>query len=108
MITKTLKTIKGKLQIKIPTVLSEVMLGQMMEIQEKSDLNDLEAISILSGISIAELQNVVNISDFAAFQDTVLSLSHQIKHLYNSDAIPSTVNFYSGKNASTVKVIRNL
>jgi hypothetical protein len=108
MIEKTLKTTKGKLRIKIPNSLNEVTLGQMMEMQEKPNLNDLEAISILSGISFGELKNVSNISDFAVFEEYVLSLSYQIKNLYNSDAIPAKVNFYSGKQRTTVNVIRNL
>lgn len=108
MIEKTLKTTDGKLRIKIPTSLNEVTLGQMMEMQEKPNLNDLEAISILSGISVEELQNVRNISDFSVFEDYILSLSHQIKYLYNSDAIPAKVNFYSDKRSTSVNVIHNL
>ena len=108
MIEKTLKTTNGKLRIKIPTSLGDVTLGQMMEMQEKSNLNDMEAISILSGIPIEELQNVRNISDFAVFEDYILSLSYQIKNLYNSDAIPAKVNFYSDKRSTSVNVIHNL
>jgi hypothetical protein len=48
MIEKTLKTTTGKLHIKIPTQLSDVTLGQMMAMQAKPNLNDIEAISILS------------------------------------------------------------
>jgi hypothetical protein len=108
MIEKTLKTIDGKLRVKIPTVLNEVTLGQMIEMQEKPNLNDLEAISILSGLPIEKLQNVCSIDDFAVFEDYILSLSHQIKYLYNSDAIPAKVNFDSGKLSVKVNVIRNL
>jgi len=105
MIEKKLKTTFGNLRVKIPAILNEVSLGQMMELQANPDLNDLEAISILSGIPVTELKNVNNINDFQAFGDHVLSLSHQIKHLYNSDAIPAKVTFQSGK---TVKVMHNL
>jgi hypothetical protein len=105
MIQKTLKTTQGKLKVEIPDKLEEVTLGQMMALQEKTDLNDLEAISILSGVSVEQLKNVQNMDDFAVFGDGVLSLSHQIKHLYNSDVIPKKVTFTTGK---TVNVISNL
>jgi hypothetical protein len=108
MIEKTLNTTEGKLRIKIPTYLSEVTLGQMMEMQEKHYLNDLEAISILSGIPIEELYTVKNINDFDFFGDSVLSLSNQIKHLYNSDVIPKKVTFILGKRKATINVIKNL
>jgi hypothetical protein len=51
MIEKTLRTISGSLRVRIPTILGEITLGQMIELQEEHYLNDLEAISILSGIS---------------------------------------------------------
>ena len=108
MIEKTLRTTEGKILVKIPTRLNEVTLGQLMEMQENHHLNDLDAISILSGIPMEELQNVSNISDFQAFGDSVQSLSHQIKHLYNSDAIPAKVSFILGGNTVSVNVIQNL
>ena len=93
MIEKTLKTITGKLPVKIPTELNEVTLGQIMAMQQKSDLNDIEAISILSGVAVDELYNVKNIGDFQVFTDAILALSHQIKQLYNSEVIPKEVVF---------------
>jgi hypothetical protein len=110
MIEKTLKTIHGKLRVKIPTQLTDVNLGQMMAMQDKTDLNDIEAISILSGIAIEELQQVKDISDFQAFGDAVLALSYQIKYLYNSDVIPKQVSFpfAQGHHPKTVKVMQNL
>ncbi|SDS16782.1 hypothetical protein SAMN05216490_0662 [Mucilaginibacter mallensis] len=108
MIEKTLKTTDGNLLVKIPTALNEVTLGQMMEMQEKHYLNDIDAISILSGIPLKELNNVTNFSDFQAFGNSVHSLSNQIKYLYNSDAIPHKVTFMLGKRKVTVNVIRNL
>lgn len=108
MIEKTLKTTTGKLRIKIPTYLNEVTLGQMMEIQEKHDLNDLDAIGILSSIPIDELNNVCNIDDFQAFADTVISLSQQIKYLYNSNDIPEKITFQLNKKEVTVSVMHNL
>jgi len=108
MIEKTLKTTTGKIKIKIPAGLSEVTLGQMMELQEKPDMKDLEAISILSGVPLEELQNVCNVEGFSVFGDAVLSLSHEVKHLYDSDDIPKKITFACGDKSLTVNVIHNL
>jgi hypothetical protein len=105
MIQKTLKTTTGKLRVQIPDKLDEVTLGQMIALQESPSLNDLEAISILSGIPVEQLQNVQSMDDFAIFGEGVLSLSNQVKHLYNSDAIPKKITFTTGK---TVNVMSNL
>jgi hypothetical protein len=108
MIEKTLKTTTGKLRVKIPETLDEVTLGQMIDIQEKSSLSDLEAISILSGLAIDQLQNVNSIDDLQIFGDTVLSLSHQIQNLYNSDAIPKKITFSLSTTSITINVMNNL
>jgi hypothetical protein len=108
MIEKTLKTTQGNLKVKIPSQLSEITLEQLMQMQEKPDLNDMEAISILSGIPVDLLKNVRDINDFEAFSGCVLSLSHQIKHLYNSDAIPQKITFFLSDGTKTINVIRNL
>lgn len=108
MIEKTLKTTNGKLQIRIPTVLNEVTLGQMMAMQEKGYLDDLDAISILSGVPKEELYSVRNFDDFAALGDQIKSLAHQIKYLYQSDIVPHKVTFMLGKRKVAVNVTRNL
>lgn len=108
MIEKTLKTIGGQINIKIPSLLNELTLGQLMALQDKPDLSDLDAISILSGVAIDELQNIKNAEDLHAFGEAVLSLSTQISYLYNSDEIPKKVTFYHGKSPIEIKVINNL
>jgi len=108
MIEKVFKTTNGELKVIIPTRLDEITLGQLMALQENPDLNDLEAISILSGISIEQLQNVRAMDDIQAFAGAVLSLSHQIVHLYNSDAIPKKVDFIIDNKSKRVKVLQNL
>src|ERR1700744_1330053 len=108
MIEKTLRTQDGKLRVSIPTILNEITLGQMMEMQEMHYMNDIEAISILSGIPKEDLYTVINIDDFQIFGDHVQSLAHQIKYLYNSDIVPHKVTFMLGKRTVTVNVIRNL
>jgi hypothetical protein len=108
MIEKTLITTHGKMRVKIPSQLNEVTLGQMMALQDASDLGDLDAISILSGVPVTDLQSVRDAGDFMQFADAVLSLSHQIKYLYNSDEIPKKVSFEIGDKNVTVNVISNL
>jgi len=108
MIEKTLKTINGKLQVKIPSSITEITLGQMMEMQEKPDLNDLDAISILSGISLVDLLNIKNANDLDVFGDCILLLSDEIKNLYNSDIVPKSILFTLGEQDIKLKVPRNL
>jgi len=108
MIEKTVKTIEGKIAIKIPSQLNELTLGQLMAMQEKTDMSDLDAISILSGVAVNELQNIKNANDLHVFGDAVLSLSTQLRHLYNSDEIPKKVTFYHEKTPVEIKVINNL
>ncbi len=108
MIEKTLKTIDGSLRVRIPTILNEITLGQMIGMQEKHYLNDLDAISILSGIPKEELNNVINFDDFSIFGEYVESLANQIKYLYNNEIVPHNVSFILGKRKVDVKVIHNL
>jgi hypothetical protein len=91
MIEKTLKTIGGKINIKIPSLLNELTLGQLMGMQEKIDLSDIK-----------------DPADLHVFGEAVLSLSMQIKYLYNSDETPKTVTFYHGERPVQIKVINNL
>ncbi|QTE37540.1 hypothetical protein J3L18_00285 [Mucilaginibacter gossypii] len=114
MTEQILKTTQGKLRVRIPTQLNEVTLGQLMDLQARPDITDLEAISILSGIPVIELHNIKNYDDLHLFGDAVLSLSYQIKHLYNSNEIPKEVIFMlSGDSGAPfqktkVKVMQNL
>jgi len=108
MIEKTLKTTMGWLRITIPTQLTEVTLGQMMQLQDNPEVNDIRAISILSGISFNQLQNVINITDFALFSDAALGLAHQLKYLYDSDDIPKQVTLAVNQKNKLVKITNNL
>lgn len=93
MIERIIKTTDGKLCIQMPTQLNELTLGTLIELQGKPNITDIEAISILSGIPVNELQNIKNHDDLHQFGDAVLSLSYQIKYLYNSNKIPKEVTF---------------
>jgi hypothetical protein len=108
MIEKQLKTIDGKITIKIPSQIKEVTLAQLMQMQEKTELTDLDAISILSGKPIDELKNVLNFNDFDVFAEAILSLSNQIKYLYNSDEIPKKINLNIDGKSVSVNIIKNL
>jgi len=105
---KTLKTTNGRIKIKIPSSINEVTLGQLIALQDKPDVNDLGAISILSGIEVEQLQNVKNFDDLQQFGETVMLLSAQIARLYNSDDIPKKITFNLTGGATTVNVMHNL
>jgi len=79
-----------------------------MELQDKPEINDLEAISILSGIDVEQLQNVKNFDDLQQFGEAVLSLSAQIAWLYNSDDVPKKIKFELSARIVTVNVMHNL
>jgi hypothetical protein len=108
MIEKTLKATHGRLRICIPSQLNEVTLGQMIALQEKPDMSDLDAISILSGLPVQQLQTIVNANDLMDFADAVLGLSHQIKNLYQTDGIPKTISIETDNKTVKVKVVNNL
>lgn len=104
MITKTLKTTTGRIKVSIPADLTELNIGQMIAINETVDLTDLDAISILSGVTIDVLKNIQDIRDISVFNEHILSLVHKMKYCYNGADLPEYV--YFGQNK--VKVMRNL
>ncbi|AMR33936.1 hypothetical protein A0256_22055 [Mucilaginibacter sp. PAMC 26640] len=108
MISKTLKTTNGKLEVRIPSQLKEVSIGQMMQLQDAPNLGDIQAISILSGVPLADLQEVTNAADFMVYADSIQNLSHEIATLYNSDAIPKTITVNWNGGPVTVDVTKNL
>lgn len=108
MIRKTLKTITGSLTVTIPTSLNELKLGQLMAMQATENMNDLEAIHILSGVPLQELKQVKSYTELQVFNEQVLALAIEIKHLYNSEAIPDTVTFILDGKPKKVKVMNNL
>ena len=79
-----------------------------MELQKQPDLNDLQAISILSGTPLEELQNVTDINDLLYFTDCIFLLSHQLKYLHTNKVIPKEVCFSFNDKSKTVKVAQNL
>src|SRR6185312_3364611 len=108
MIEKTLRTITGEIRVRIPASLNEVTLGQLMALQERAELDDLDAIGILSGVPKPELANVKNFDELSAFGEHILILSEQIRHLYENDTIPRRVIFKIDEAEVKVDVIHNL
>jgi len=108
MIEKTLRTTTGKLRVSIPTQLDEITLRQLIAMQEKPNLSDIDAISILSGIATDEIKNIRDMADLNVFADHVQTLAFQIKHLYNSDAIPKKIIFTIDDKQVQVSVSNNL
>jgi len=108
MIKKTVTTLAGKLVITIPSTIDEITLGQVMDMQEKPMLTDLEAISILSGVPLPELQNVKKLDDLYIFGEVILLLSKQLKSLYGNDRVPKRLTFPLAGRTKTVTVQHNL
>ncbi len=108
MIEKHLRTTSGKISLTIPTELHELSLGQLIALQEKKALDDLDALSILSGTQKSELQNIKDIADLGEFGATILSLSHQITFLYEHNTLPVKVAFTVKGKKVEVPVTNNL
>ena len=79
-----------------------------MAMQATEHLNDLQAIHILSGVPLKDLQQVKSFNELQLFNEHVLKLAGQIKQLYNSDTVPDQVVFTMEKKPKTVKVMKNL
>jgi len=108
MVKKTVKSTGGTLTISIPSGINEITLGQVMKLQENPVLNDLEVISILSGVPVPDLQNIKNFDDLYIFGEIVLLLSNQLKNLYANDKVPPRITFPLAGGSKTVNVIQNL
>lgn len=106
--TKKIKTTTGYISLNMPKKLEQVTLGQLIAMQAADNLSDLQAISILSGTTLTELQNIVDVNDLQVFNDEVLNIAHQIKYLYNSEAIPKVVTLTVDDKVRAVKVMKNL
>ncbi len=103
-----LKTTTGHITINMPDKLGQVTLGQLIAMQAAANLSDLELIGILSGTPLTSLQNICNANDLEPLIAQVQSIAHQLKYLYNSDALPKNVRFTINDKVTTVKVIKNL
>jgi len=108
MIEKTVKNLHGKLSIKIPSSIDEITLGQVMELLESPLLNDLEAIGILSGVPLPEIQNIKDFDDLHVFGEIILRLSNQLKNLHSNNKLPKRITFHLAGVSKTVNVLQNL
>lgn len=100
MITKTITTTTGKIQIKIPTSLAEITIGQMIEMQEATG----NEIPCIDGLSEDVVSNIVDYTELFEIRERILSLAHQIKYAYESNDFPKEIHII-GK---VVKVPHNL
>lgn len=107
-IEKTFQTTHGNLTIRIPSTLDDITLGQLMQMQEKPDMDDLDAISILSNTTREELLSVKNFDDFHSFSEHIQSLAVQIKYLYYCSTVPKRVTFLIDGKKVVVNVMNNL
>jgi hypothetical protein len=95
MFSRVIKTINGDIRVSIPAMLNELSVNQLIELQAlaQSDSNDLQIISVLSGLSLDALYNVCDLNSLEDFNPTILELFNQVKNNYDADLIPSTVTF---------------
>jgi hypothetical protein len=108
VIEKNLRTATGWLKVKIPSHMNEITFGQLMAMQEKENMSDMDAISILSGTPLTDLIQVISYDDFQLFADQIYVLAQQISQLYNSDALPKRLDFVVDGKRKVVNVIQNL
>ncbi len=94
MITKTILTTSGKQKINIPTDLSEITLGELIDIGQGK---------LVPGITQEFCDNITNYADLEMIQEYILSLAHKIKYCYETE-LPRKITI-SGK---TINVIKNL
>lgn len=84
MITKTIRTISGKVKLHIPENLSEITLGQMIAMEQVSD----NSIPLIPELTEDIVNNIINLDDLLNIRERILSLAHQIKYCYNSNILP--------------------
>ncbi len=80
----------------------------MMAIQERRFPDELDTISILSGIPKENLLHGVDFGDLQLFGNYIHSLSHQAKYLYDGDIISQKVVFMFEGCRVVVNIFRNL
>lgn len=110
MITKTIKTTSGPLKISIPNDIKEISIGKLMELtpvpgHSFSELEQLEQLSILSGIGVdidwfktgAEdeicLLDICNMDDLRVFDEALQTIAYQLKHFVTVQEIPKQISF---------------
>lgn len=93
MFERVLKTVEGQMKIRIPSMLNELSVGQLMALQALVDPNDLEVVSILSGVSINNLYDICMITDLQQFNETIIDLLNQVKNNYDAELIPEKITF---------------
>lgn len=98
----------GRLTLAIPSDIREVSVGQLIELQQNPELNDMEAISILSGVSLTEISNVTKFADLQVFGKIIFHLSEQITRLHEFQKLPKKITLELPTGSKTINVIKNL
>lgn len=102
MVTKKIKTTGGDLKITIPSEISEITIGMLIDLTpDYGDiLSPLQQLSVLSGIpkeynpgkpDTICLEDVECIDDLGAFDDTLQAIAYQIKGFVTQQEIPETI-----------------
>lgn len=98
MITKTIKTTSGPLVISIPASRDEISIGllQALTPEPGHSFSNLETLGILSGIPVESetepcLYDVINLSDYDVFDQTLQLLAYQLKAFVEVQDIPDGV-----------------
>lgn len=102
MITKKIKTTGGDLKITIPSEISELTIGMLIDLTpEPGDmLSPLQQLSVLSGIQKEYspgqpdaicLEDVERIDDLSVFDDTLQAIAYQIKSFVIEQELPEAI-----------------
>ncbi len=108
MMIKQIRTSRGKITVRIPTDLHEITFGQLLDLQQLKNPDDLDVISIFSGIPKPLLQNTIDMGDIDQFGEAVMALAGQIKILNSYYTIPAKITFMLSGEKVIVDVIHNL
>jgi hypothetical protein len=112
---QNLKTLSGNIKIKIPTNLSEVTLGSMIEMQSLADGSN--EIPLIPGLTAEIVENIIEYQDLIDIRERILSLAHQIKYCYIETKVPEYITigtkqvkrfWYYKTVPNRIKVINNL
>ncbi|HXP53154.1 MAG TPA: hypothetical protein VN922_24635 [Bacteroidia bacterium] len=85
MITKTVQTLTGRIRLNIPTELSEITLGAMIEMESATG----NSIPLIPELTEDVVNNITDIADLIDIRERILSLAHKIKYQYQETKLPA-------------------
>lgn len=110
MISKSVQTKAGKVKVNIPTSLSEITVGQMIEMESPKS----NEIPLIPQLTEEVVNNIINYQDLIDIRERVLSLFHKIKYEYQESKLPEYIVFGTKTNRfgfikeNRIKVPKNL